>query len=235
MADDRRGRRSAPQVDIAPECAEQAGRDRRVDALQQMPGAEADARHRQPDDRAAEPHLEPVQQERALDLLAQAARHQHDEREEPRVARRAQQILQRVFRHGVERRRHAADRENHGAREQQRHERERQPEDDFRCDAAPAKQHVARPLAVRQEQPDDQQHQQERITDRERDDVRDVEAGADVRAHAERRQRAANRDLRDEVGAEDDFEDGDNAMADGGWMMADGRWLMVGQRSGILP
>ena len=46
VADHRRDARSAPQVDDTPERAEQAGRHRRVDALQQVAGAERDARAR---------------------------------------------------------------------------------------------------------------------------------------------------------------------------------------------
>src|SRR5215831_15537840 len=84
MADHRGDARAAPQVGEAPERAEQAGRDRRVDALQEMSRAERDARHRQADGRPAEPHLEAAQEKRALNLFADPAGGQHHEREPPR-------------------------------------------------------------------------------------------------------------------------------------------------------
>ena len=52
-----------------------------------MPRAERDAGDDQPDGAAAQPDVEPVQQEGALDFLAHASGHHHDQREQPGVAR----------------------------------------------------------------------------------------------------------------------------------------------------
>ena len=58
-----------------------------VVALHQMAGAERHAGDDHADRAAAQPDLEAMQQERALNLFADAAGHEHDEREQPRVAR----------------------------------------------------------------------------------------------------------------------------------------------------
>ena len=102
---------------------------------------------------AAEPDLEAVQQERALDFLAHAAGDDHDEREQPRVARRAQQLLQRIVLDGVQRRREALDGEQHGERDAEA----RSGSAAGRARASPAdrpaaEEDVARPLAVRVEE-----------------------------------------------------------------------------------
>src|SRR5580765_3092035 len=98
MADDRRHTRSPPQINEPPEKTQQAGRDPGVDALQiKMTGAERDARDDESHRPAAEPHVEPMQQERALDFLAHAAGDEDHEGEQPRVARRAEETLQWVL------------------------------------------------------------------------------------------------------------------------------------------
>src|SRR5206468_11593910 len=108
MADDGLDRRSASQIHDAPEGAEQSGRNRRIAALQlEVPGAERDARDEHTEGTAAEPDIEAVQQERALNLLAHAARDRHDDGEERRLARRSDQLLKRVSLDRVERRRKA--------------------------------------------------------------------------------------------------------------------------------
>ena len=210
MADHRRDRRSAPQVDHGPERAEQAGRDGGVGALQQVTRAECDARDDQPDDAAAQPDLEAVQEKRALNLFAHAAGDEHDEREEPRVARRAQEILQRVLFDRVQRRREPPHGEQHDGRDAQRHENQRHAEDRFADDRPPAEQHVARPLAVRVEQHQHEPDEQHGVDQRQADDVADIQAAFDVRLIAERRERSRERELRQEVGAEQDFDEGDD-------------------------
>ena len=91
------------------------------------------------DDRAAQPHVEAVEQERALDFLAHAAGGEHHEREQPRVARRAQQFLQRVVGDGVERRRPALDRQQHDRADGERRKDQRDADGDFARDRTPTR------------------------------------------------------------------------------------------------
>ena len=70
MADHRRHRRSAPQIDHAPERAQQSGDDRGVVALKQVAGAECHARHDDADGAAAEPPRSGAGEMRAGSLRA---------------------------------------------------------------------------------------------------------------------------------------------------------------------
>ena len=98
VADHRRHRRSPPQVDDAPERAEQPRDDRRRRSpASRWPAPNAALVTITPTDAAAQPDLEAMQQERALNLLADASGHEHDEREQPRVARRAEETLERIL------------------------------------------------------------------------------------------------------------------------------------------
>lgn len=74
-----------------------------------MPRAERDAADDEAHRAAAQPDVEPVQHECALDFLAHAAGHDDNEREPPRIARRAQQPLQRIGLDVVQRGRKASD------------------------------------------------------------------------------------------------------------------------------
>src|SRR5258708_7315956 len=73
VAHHRRDGRSSAQIDEAPEGAEESRRDRRVGALQQVPGPECGTGDDHADLRAAEPGLEAVEQKRALNLFTHAA------------------------------------------------------------------------------------------------------------------------------------------------------------------
>ena len=77
-------------------------RSPRPHALQQMARAKRRARHDDAGDAAAEPPLEAMQQERALDFFAHAAGHHHHQGKQPGVARRPQQRLQRIVFHRVQ-------------------------------------------------------------------------------------------------------------------------------------
>src|SRR5207244_3793527 len=69
MAHDRRDDRASPQVDDAPERAEQPGGHRRIGALNEMTDAERGARHDNADGAAAKPPLESPQEKRPLNLF----------------------------------------------------------------------------------------------------------------------------------------------------------------------
>src|SRR6185369_8745905 len=66
-----------------------------------MTGAKRDARDDDPGGAAAEPHFEAVQRECPLQFFADAAGDDHHQRKQRRIARRFQQSLQRVLRHGA--------------------------------------------------------------------------------------------------------------------------------------
>src|SRR5439155_4975289 len=85
VADHRRHARAAPQVGEAPERAEQSGRDRRVDALDEMARPKRRARDRDADRGSTEPDLEPMQEKRALNLFADSSGDENDQRKQPRV------------------------------------------------------------------------------------------------------------------------------------------------------
>src|SRR3954471_4774625 len=73
VADHRGGNRSADQVDLSPECAEQRRGQRHVASLFEMAEAEQRAEHDNADASPAEELLEAVQDEAALDFLAHTA------------------------------------------------------------------------------------------------------------------------------------------------------------------
>src|SRR5262249_13152340 len=67
--------RAASQVDDPPEGTEQGGGDHRIDALDQVPGSKRQAGDDDSDAGTAERAFESAEQERALELLADAAGH----------------------------------------------------------------------------------------------------------------------------------------------------------------
>ena len=211
MADDRRDARSPPQVDDPPEGAEQAGGEHRVRALQQVARPERRARDQHADHGPAEPDLEAVEQKRALHFFTHAAGRQHDEREQPRIAGRAQQFLQRVRLDGVEPGNEAPDRQEHGDADGERDENHRDARHGLAHDRAAAQQHVARPLAVRVHHDENQSQQEQRVAEREHDHVADTELSMHERLKPERRQRPAERELREVVGADQHFDEGHHA------------------------
>ena len=70
----------------------------------------------------------------------------------------------------------------------------------------------------KQHQPDEQHG----IYQRQAHHVSDIQAAFDVRLVSERRERAAERELREEVGAEQDFDECDDAPVQGRAIMANG-------------
>src|SRR5438067_2537100 len=83
-------------IDNRPERAEQRRRDRGVRALDVMPGAERDARHHHADCRTAEMLLEASQQECPLQFLADTPGDHDHNREERRLRRSLDHVLQRI-------------------------------------------------------------------------------------------------------------------------------------------
>ena len=79
-------------------------------------------------------------------------------------------------------------------------------ERDFARDRTRPEEHLARPLAVRAEQQQDEADQQHGVAERQDDDVGDVQPAVDEGAVAERGERAAERELGREVRADEDFD-----------------------------
>ena len=158
-----------------------------------------------------------MQQERALDFLAQAAGDERDDDEEARVAWRLHQILQRVVLDVVQRRHELLDDRQYDAGDADRHEDERQARDRFAHDAPTAEKHVARPLAVgsqkQQHEPDDR----DAVGKRHRDDVSDAERVLRrLGGEPQDAQRRAERDLRRIAGTQKHFHQRDDARGGGG-------------------
>jgi hypothetical protein len=104
------------------------------------------------------------------------------------------------------------DAEEHADADGERRENQRHTARNLTTDGPAAEQHVARPLAVRVEDAENQQDQQRRIAERQRSYVPDVQPAVRRRVVAERSERAGDRELREEVGAEENFEGRDDAL-----------------------
>ena len=193
----RRHRYIAPQMK-----PERAGRQRRVEPLQQVAKAEGDAGHDQPDARAAQVLLEPREQERALHLFPHAAGHQRDDCKEPPIARRLQQARQRVVGDVVQPRRDVLrDQQHRRGNEQHRHHAQQPQRDLSACEARP-QENIANRLAVCGQQRADQHQQQHGVGQRQQEHPGPIQRLAlDKRAHAQQRKHLDQQQLRRDAGA----------------------------------
>jgi hypothetical protein len=205
---DRRHDRPAAQVHHAPKRPEDARREHRVPSLDAVPEPEADADDDDAHEPAAEPALEPVQEERALDLLAHASRDDDDQGEDGGTARRPQKILERIVLDGPEPRRDQLNHEEHADCEQQRREHQADAGRRLRRDRTAAEQHLRRAIAAGDEQEQDEPDEDDRVDQREGGHERDVQGAVRVLLmNAGDGQRLRDQNLRRVFRTEEHFEE----------------------------
>ena len=120
--------------------------------------------------------LESVQEERALDFFADAAGHDRDDGEQPRIARRREQSFDRVLLDRMQPGQQRLDGEQNSDADTEHHKRQWQAESDLVGDAALPEQHVARALTVREKKHHDEADEQHRVDERYADDESDLQA-----------------------------------------------------------
>jgi hypothetical protein len=113
--------------------------------------------------------LEPAEQKRALELLADTAGNDGDEREHRGVGGGARQLFERVLRHVVQPRHEEAQQvqQDHHADEHDRHQHE--PDCDFDPHAPLAEPEFRRAFPVHPRERHHQRHEHERVGERERE------------------------------------------------------------------
>lgn len=167
VTDHRRHDRSPSQVDDAPEGAEQSRDDPGVVALQDMADAEHDAGHHHSHDASTQPDLEAMQQERALNLLADASRDDHDHGEQPRVTWRADETFERILFNRVQPRRDAPYREQYTHAGPERDDDQRNAVRELAGNRPLAEEYVTRMFAVRAEEEQDETDEHDGIDERQ--------------------------------------------------------------------
>ena len=157
--------------------------------------------------RRPEPLLEPVQDERALDFLAQSARDDDDNTEEKAVHVRRQQILERVAGHVPQPRSDGQNgsKNEHGDDESGRHQHETQRR--FAGDWTPTHQDIASAFSVRAQEEQDEAYDEQSIRERQRHDERERQLSSRVFRHeAKGLEETDYSYLRGEPGTEENFQ-----------------------------
>ena len=131
-----------------------------------MPRAKRNAGDNDPHGRSPEPGVEAVQQERALDFFADAAGHDHDEREQPGVSRPRQEMSQRIVLNGVQKGRGVPSREQCDRADSQRGNDQRDAVRDFAGERPGAQEDVSGGLAMRAQKQQDEPDKDDGIQER---------------------------------------------------------------------